>query len=57
MISILSPLQVMSVALVGWLNRQQQVVIEYLLEENPVLREQVGQDGFLAPILNAAGWR
>lgn len=42
MISILSPLQLMSVALAGWLNRQQQSVIECLLEENRVLKEQVG---------------
>jgi hypothetical protein len=25
----------------GWLNRQQQVVIDYLIEENRVLKEQV----------------
>ena len=28
-------------ALVGWLNRQQQVVIDYLIEENRVLKEQL----------------
>ena len=26
----------------GWVNRKQQKVIEYLLEENSVLREQLG---------------
>ena len=27
--------------LAGWMNRKQQLVIEYLLEENKVLREQL----------------
>jgi Integrase core domain len=36
-----SPLQVLLVTLSGWVNRQQQHVIEYLLEENRVLKEQV----------------
>src|ERR1043165_9156579 len=30
------------VALAGWMNRQQQEVIEYLKEENRVLREKLG---------------
>jgi hypothetical protein len=30
------------VALAGWMNRQQQDVIEYLKEENRVLREKLG---------------
>lgn len=38
----LSPLQLISVALAGWLNRQQQSIIDYLVEENRVLREQMG---------------
>ena len=42
MISVLTPLQLMSVALAGWLNQRQQSVIEYLLEENRVLRERMG---------------
>ena len=33
----------MLVALSGWMNRQQQEVIEYLKEENRVLREKLGQ--------------
>jgi len=32
----------MLVALAGWLNRHQQAVIEYLKEENAVLKEQLG---------------
>jgi hypothetical protein len=34
-------LQVLLVTLAGWINRHQQHVIEYLLEENRVLKEQV----------------
>lgn len=36
-----SPLQVLLVTLAGWVNRHQQHVIEYLLDENRVLKEQV----------------
>ena len=37
----LYPLQVLLVTLAGWVNRQQQHVIEYLVEENRVLKDQV----------------
>ena len=37
----LSPLQVLLVTLAGWVNRHQQHVIEYLVEENRVLKDQV----------------
>jgi len=30
------------IALAGWINRQQQVVIDYLIEESRVLKEQLG---------------
>jgi hypothetical protein len=33
--------QILVVALVGWLNRQQQDVVEYLQEENRVLRKHL----------------
>ena len=32
------PLQVLLLTLAGWVNRHQQQVIEYLLEENRVLK-------------------
>jgi putative transposase len=35
------PLQVLLLTLAGWVNRLQQHVIEYLVEENRVLKEQV----------------
>ena len=37
----LYPLQVLLLTLAGWVNRHQQHVIEYLVEENRVLKEQV----------------
>ena len=40
----LYPLQVLLVTLAGWVNRHQQHVIEYLIEENRVLKGQlIGQ--------------
>jgi hypothetical protein len=44
MISDLYPLQVLLVTIAGWLNRHQQHVIEYVMEENRVLKEQVRGD-------------
>ena len=41
MTSDLYPLQVLLVTLAGWVNRHQQHVIEYLLEENRVLKGQL----------------
>src|SRR5262245_11738909 len=40
--SLSHPLQFVLVALAGWFNQQQRDVIDYLLEENRVLREQLG---------------
>jgi transposase InsO family protein len=37
----LSPLRLLLVTLAGWVNRHQQQVIDYLVEENRVLREQL----------------
>ena len=38
----LNPFCVLVVSIAGWLNQRQQLVIEYLVEENRVLREQIG---------------
>ena len=35
------PLQVLLMALSGWMSREQQRSIEYLVEENRVLKEQL----------------
>jgi putative transposase len=38
----LDPFSFLVISVAGWLNQRQQQVIEYLLEENRVLREQIG---------------
>ena len=38
---VIQPFHLLVIALAGWLNRQQQVVIDYLIEENRVLKEQL----------------
>jgi len=40
--SLSQPLQFVLVALAGWVNQEQRDVIDYLQEENRVLREQLG---------------
>jgi len=54
------------VSLAGWMNQHQQYVIHYLIEENRVLREQIGNrrmrfsDGqrrWLAARAKKIGWR
>jgi hypothetical protein len=40
--TLLDPLSFLVVSLSGWLNQHQQQVIHYLIEENRVLREQIG---------------
>ena len=44
---VLQPWQLMLAILAGWVNRQQQEVIEYLRTENQVLREQCGKKRIL----------
>jgi hypothetical protein len=41
MTSVLQPFHILVIALAGWLNRHQQAVIDYLIEENRVLKEQL----------------
>src|SRR5207237_857233 len=38
----LNPFSFLVVSIAGWMNQRQQQVIEYLIEENRVLREQIG---------------
>jgi hypothetical protein len=44
---ILQPWHLLLMALANWLNRQQQAAIEYLREENRVLREKLGKKRIL----------
>ena len=39
----LDPVSFLIVSIAGWMNQHQQSVIEYLMEENRVLREQIGR--------------
>src|SRR5712692_1218667 len=40
---ILQPWQLLHLILAGWINRQQQEVIDYLRTENQILREKLGK--------------
>ena len=40
----------------GWINRQQQAVIDYLREENRILRAAYGPAGFVSPMTSDAVW-
>ena len=42
MVPLWHPLRVLLVGLAGWINQQQRDIIDYLQEENRVLREQLG---------------
>ncbi len=44
---ILHPRQLLVFIIAGWINRQQQEVIEYLRTENQVLKEHVGKKRIL----------
>ncbi len=45
---ILHPWQLYLVILAGWINREQQEVIEYLRTENQVLKEKLGKQRILS---------
>lgn len=47
MAPILRPWHILVIALAGWINREQQRVIEYLITENQVLREKLGKNRIL----------
>src|SRR5262245_38267682 len=42
MSTVLDPFSFLVTAVAGWMNRHQQQVIEYLKEENRILREHIG---------------
>jgi putative transposase len=43
MAAVLYPWQILVTAMAGWITRQQDAVIDYLREENRVLKEQLGR--------------
>ncbi len=40
---VLQPWQILLAGLAGWISRQQDAVIDYLREENGVLKQQLGR--------------
>jgi len=45
--AVLRPWHLLLLALAGWINRQQQKVIDYLITENQVLKETLGKKRIL----------
>jgi hypothetical protein len=41
MTQVIQPLHLLVIALAGWLERHQQAIIDYLIDENRVLKEQL----------------
>ncbi len=39
--NIIYPWQFALISVAGWMNRQQQAIISYLIEENRILKEQL----------------
>jgi len=51
------PFRFLLIAVSGWMNQQQLELIDYLREENRVLREQLGQRRLRFNVTSAADWR
>ncbi len=43
MATVLQPWQILVAALAGWISREQDAIIDYLREENRVLKQQLGR--------------
>jgi hypothetical protein len=54
--SLPRPLAFLLLLVSGWVNRQQQAVIDDLLEENRILRDTHAPDGYALPTTSAAAW-
>ncbi len=54
--NILQPWQLLLACLAGWINRQQRDVIEYLQEENRVLRSKLKGKRFDSPTMSGDVW-
>ena len=53
---VLKPWQLLLLILAGWINRDQQDAIEYLLTENQVLREKLGKGPFCSTTTSVDAW-
>src|SRR4029434_7801974 len=47
--NVLNPFRFVVIAIAGWMNQKQQHAIDYLREENRVLKEQLGNRGIRFP--------
>ena len=56
MTSVLQPFHLLVIALAGWLERHQQAIIDYLIEENRVLKEQLEGQRFGSQTNNGYDW-
>jgi len=54
--TVLDPFRFLLVAVSGWMNQRQLEVIDYLREENRVLREQLGGADSASPMTNDGDW-
>ena len=53
--SVLDPFRFLLISIAGWINQQQQQAIDYLHEENRVLREQLSVADFVSRTTSVAG--
>jgi len=53
----IDPFRLLLISLAGWLNQQQQDVIDYLQEENRVLHGQLAGKRLLSTMTNVDVWR
>ena len=56
MSNFIQPFHLLVIALAGWLNRHQQDVIDYLIEENRVSRSNSKESGFASPTNSGYDW-
>ena len=49
-------LQMVLCVLTGWLDRREREAVAYLIEENRLLRRQLGTGGCVSPTTIADGW-
>jgi hypothetical protein len=56
MTKFLDPFRFLLIAMSGWMNQQQRELIDYLQEENRVLREQLGKSDYASTMTSAADW-
>jgi len=56
MLRVLDPFPFVVIAVAGWMNQWEYQMIDYLREENRVLREQLGQRRLRFKTINAVDW-